>query len=193
MQYKILIQLTLLAIIILISYIFFKSYFFLSTKEQINTLSIQAKEEGIKSSDTVKNISYISEDDNGNKYSIESEFADIDSNKSNLIMMKNVTATIHLINSIPIIIQSKNANYNNITYDTKFFNDVVMTHDYHIATSNNLDLEFKKNLITISDNVIYNNLSPAMEADKIEVDLVTKNFEIVMNNKKKLVKIKSIN
>tara|TARA_B110000971_G_C20013882_1_gene502933 strand:- start:895 stop:1476 length:582 start_codon:yes stop_codon:yes gene_type:complete len=193
MQYKILIQLTLLAIIILISYIFFKSYFFLSTKEQINTLSIQAKEEGIKSSDTVKNISYISEDDNGNKYSIESEFADIDSNKSNLIMMKNVTATIHLINSIPIIIQSKNANYNNITYDTKFFNDVVMTHDYHIATSNNLDLEFKKNLITISDNVIYNNLSAAMEADKIEVDLITKNFEIVMNNKKKLVKIKSIN
>ena len=193
MQYKILIQLTLLAIIILISYIFFKSYFFLSTKEQINTLSIQAKEEGIKSSDTVKNISYISEDDNGNKYSIESEFADIDSNKSNLIMMKNVTATIHLINSIPIIIQSKNANYNNITYDTKFFNDVVMTHDYHIATSNNLDLEFKKNLITISDNVIYNNLSAAMEADKIEVNLITKNFEIVMNNKKKLVKIKSIN
>lgn len=193
MQYKILIQLTLLAIIILISYIFFKSYFFLSTKEQINTLSIQAKEEGIKSSDTVKNISYISEDDNGNKYSIESEFADIDSNKSNLIMMKNVTATIYLVNSIPIIIQSKNAHYNNMTYDTKFFNDVVMTHDYHIATSNNLDLEFKKNLITISDNVIYNNLSAAMEADKIEVDLITKNFEIVMNNKKKLVKIKSIN
>ena len=142
MQYKILIQLTLLAIIILISYFFFKSYFFLSTKDQINTLSIQTKEVGIKSSDTVKNISYISEDDNGNKYSIESEFADIDSNKSNLIMMKNVTATINLVNSIPIIIQSKNANYNNITYDTKFFNDVVMTHDYHIATSNNLDLEF---------------------------------------------------
>ena len=60
---------------------------FLSTKEQINTLSIQTKEGGIKSSDTVKNISYISEDDNGNKYSIESEFADIDSNKSNLIMI----------------------------------------------------------------------------------------------------------
>jgi|TARA_B110000114_G_scaffold176012_1_gene206187 hypothetical protein len=193
MQYKILIQLTLLAIIILISYIFFKSYFFLSTKEQINTLSIQTKEGGIKSSDTVKNISYISEDDNGNKYSIESEFADIDSNKSNLIMMKNVTATIYLVNSIPIIIQSKNAHYNNMTYDTKFFNDVVMTHDYHIATSNNLDLEFKKNLITISDNVIYNNLSAAMEADKIEVDLITKNFEIIMNNKKELVKIKSIN
>tara|TARA_B100000780_G_scaffold187664_1_gene131875 strand:- start:2412 stop:2993 length:582 start_codon:yes stop_codon:yes gene_type:complete len=193
MQYKILIQLTLLAIIILISYFFFKSYFFLSTKDQINTLSIQTKEVGIKSSDTVKNISYISEDDNGNKYSIESEFADIDSNKSNLIMMKNVTATINLVNSIPIIIQSKNANYNNITYDTKFFNDVVMTHDYHIATSNNLDLEFKKNLITISDNVIYNNLSAAMEADKIEVDLITKKFEIIMNNKKELVKIKSIN
>ena len=131
--------------------------------------------------------------DNGNKYSIESEFADIDSNKSNLIMMKNVTATIYLVNSIPIIIQSKNAHYNNMTYDTKFFNDVVMTHDYHIATSNNLDLEFKKNLITISDNVIYNNLSAAMEADKIEVDLITKNFEIIMNNKKELVKIKSIN
>ena len=193
MQYKILIQLTLLAIIILISYFFFKFYFFLSTKDQINTLSIQTKEVGIKSSDTVKNISYISEDDNGNKYSIESEFADIDSNKSNLIMMKNVTATINLVNSIPIIIQSKNANYNNITYDTKFFNDVVMTHDYHIATSNNLDLEFKKNLITISDNVIYNNLSAAMEADKIEVDLITKKFEIIMNNKKELVKIKSIN
>jgi lipopolysaccharide export system protein LptA len=68
-----------------------------------------------------------------------------------------------------------------------------MTHHIHAITSDNLDLSFDENLATISDNVIYKNLNTRMQADKIEIDLITKNSKIFMNDKLKKVKIININ
>jgi lipopolysaccharide export system protein LptA len=66
-----------------------------------------------------------------------------------------------------------------------------MKYDTHKIESDSLDLYFNKNLVTISGNVIYNSLNTKMKSDKVEFDLITKNFKIFMNDKKKLVKIKN--
>ena len=68
-----------------------------------------------------------------------------------------------------------------------------MSHQIHVITSDNLDLLFEVSLATISNNVIYKNLNTRMQADKIEIDLITKNSKIFMDNKTDKVKIVNIN
>ena len=55
-----------------------------------------------------------------------------------------------------------------------------------------MDLLFKDNLATISNNVVYKNLNTQLYADKIEMDLITKNSKIFMKNKSEKVKVVSI-
>jgi lipopolysaccharide export system protein LptA len=107
--------------------------------------------------------------------------------------MENVEATIRSLNSDPIIIYSDNALYNKFNYDTNFYKNVMVSYGIHKITSDNLDLIFKKNLVTITNNVIYKNLNTKLEADKIEVDLITKNSKVFMNDKSKKVNIIKLN
>ena len=48
-------------------------------------------------------------------------------------------------------------------------------------------------MATITNNVIYKNLNTKMFADKIEINLITKNSKIFMNSGSKKVKIVRIN
>ena len=56
-----------------------------------------------------------------------------------------------------------------------------------------LDLFFGNNLATLTNNITYKNLNTTLQADKIEIDLITKNSKIFMKNKNKKVKIININ
>ena len=144
-------------------------------------------------SNLIENIKYTSVDKEGNGYIITSKTGELDYNQPELILMKNVIATINLNNSVPIIISADNAIYNNINYDTNFYENVVVTYNDHFISSDNLDLIFEKNLATISNNIIYKNLNTKLQADKVEIDLITKNSKIFMNDKTKKIKIMSIN
>lgn len=191
MEFKTYLQLFLFLVIILISFFFFNSYFVKNAVEE-NKISLLKKEKvNDANSNIIENVGYKSEDNDGNKFTIKSEFADLNTNENNLIIMKNVKASLELKNSVPVTIYSKNAHYNNKTFDTNFFDDVIMKYDTHKIESDSLDLYFNKNLVTISGNVIYNSLNTKMKSDKVEFDLITKNFKIFMNDKKKLVKIKN--
>ena len=107
--------------------------------------------------------------------------------------MKDVMATINSNNLNSIKISSDNAIYNSVNYHTNFYNNVLMTYEEHNITSNNLDLLFEKNLVTITNDVVYNNLNTKLIADKIEIDLITKNSKIFMSKSSDKVKIVSIN
>ena len=194
MHQKTLIQLLLLLSILVISFIFYKTYF---SKKNIVSKKIDIIEDKKKQfktkSNLIENIKYTSVDKEGNGYIITSKTGELDYNQPELILMKNVIATINLHNSVPIIISADNAIYNNINYDTNFYENVVVTYNDHFISSDNLDLIFEKNLATISNNIIYKNLNTKLQADKVEIDLITKNSKIFMNDKTKKIKIMSIN
>ena len=122
-----------------------------------------------------------------------SKKGEFDNKNTNIILMENVEATIRSLNSDPIIIYSDNALYNKFNYDTNFYKNVMVSYGIHKITSDNLDLIFEKNLLTITNNVIYKNLNTKLEADKIEVDLITKNSKVFMNDKSKKVNIIKLN
>ena len=88
-----------------------------------------------------------------------------------------------------IFIESNYAIYNKQNYDTNFSDNVIINHLTHKATGNNLDLSFRNNIATMSDEIVYTNVNTILNADRLEIDLITKNSKIFMNNKNEKIKI----
>ncbi len=154
----------------------------------VDTERNQNKESKKKSS-IIKNIKYTSSDNEGNKYEIIAKLGEVDFNNQEIINMQNVKAIIALKDSEVIIINSDFAKYNTKNYDTQFSENVLMTYDEHIIRSKNLDLFFEKHIAQAMNNLVYENNTSRLRADKIEIDLITKNSKIFMYNKKKKIKI----
>ena len=77
----------------------------------------------------------------------KSDEGSIDENNSEIILMKNVTANIILADGSIIYISSKEAKYNNKTYNTNFIKSVKLDFLDHNLFSQNLDLIFDRNKI----------------------------------------------
>ena len=194
MQKKLFLQIFLLLIILLISITFFRIYFGNNIADRpLDNNKIKSDNLPKKESNLIYNIQYLSKDKEGNSYIINSKFGEVDGDKQEIVYLKKVTATISLKNSEPINIYADNAVYNNINYNTNFYENVSVVYSEHHITSDNLDLDFKKNLATIFNNISYKNLNTKLQADKIEINLITKNSKIFMFNKSKKVKIVSLN
>ena len=81
------------------------------------------------------------------------------------------------------------AKYNKTNYETNFKEDVLLTYLVHRITSQNLDLSFENNLATIYNKIVYDNNNAKLSADILEIDLITKNSKIFMDNEYKKIKI----
>tara|TARA_B100000475_G_C14962328_1_gene300440 strand:+ start:350 stop:940 length:591 start_codon:yes stop_codon:yes gene_type:complete len=192
MSKKFFLQIILFSFIILI----IGGTFYYINKEKKNNqeLSIVETEknqnkETKKKSSIIKNIKYTSADSEGNKYEIIAKLGEVDLNNQEIINMQNVKAIIALKDSQIIKINSDFAKYNTKNYDTQFSENVLMTYDEHIIRSQNLDLFFEKHIAQAMNNLVYENNTSRLRADKIEIDLITKNSKIFMYNKKKKIKI----
>ena len=189
---KTLIQFLLL--LLLLSIVAYTFFFYFYKKENLKENKVQISksaepEINDETASLIKGISYSFNDPNGNSYQILSEFGKIDLDKPESIFMTNVVATIKLNDSNPITIVSKFANYNKTNHETNFFENVELTYEEHMATSQNLDLLFKNNLISMYNNIIYKKPSTMLTADRLEIDLITKNSKIFMDNEYKKIKI----
>jgi hypothetical protein len=185
---KIITQLFLVIIILIISFIFQQKYFNKNNKEILKDSS----DVDLKSSEEnsfIEAFSYTTEDVKGNKYTIESKNANYEDNNSEAIIMTEVLATIDLVNSENIEIYAKKALYNTLNHDTNFSNGVLINYSNHNIESGNLDLSFDKKIAFIYKNIIYKNLTTTLRADKIEIDLITKDSKVFMYNKSKNIKI----
>ena len=193
MQKKTFLQLILLGIILIISFSVYKMYFqnkVLTTTEEND--DIKEKEPDVSELNLINDLKYIAQGNNGEEYIIYSKYGELIESEPNLILMKKVVAIFNSNNSAPVKISADNALYNKLSYDTNFYDNVVVVYNENIITSDNIDLSIKENLAIISNNIIYKNLNTKLEADKIEINLTTKDSKIFMNNDSKKVKIESL-
>ena len=102
---------------------------------------------------------------------------------------------------------SKFANFNTVTFETTFIDDVkviraneiitgdelylVLDHDEE-NSDNTTQLSKEKNLIRMSYNIFFKKPGYTLKADILEIDLTTKNTKIYMNNNSKKVKVTSL-
>ena len=95
-------------------------------------------------------------------------------------------AYIYLKDKNPVLITSKYALYNSINYETYFSENVILTFEINKLTSENLDFSFEKNIANAYNNVIYSNPDITSYADKLEIDLITKDSRIFMDDDSKV-------
>ena len=187
------IQLVLVIVCILSTYFvyekFFKNKSFVQDENEINLKSqnmlISESDEKIKSVEKeinlISNLKYKSFDAMGNEYLINSKSAELSSKDDELIKLIDVSAKIILKKRSPILIESDYALHNKNVFDTKFFGNVNVTHEDLKIFSENLDLMYNSNFVSLYNiKEIYNN-NIQLNADRIEFDILTKNVSINMN------------
>jgi len=137
----------------------------------------------------IKNLKYVSKDNMGNEYVIESKYSEFNQDTDDVINMREVTAKIIMVNSEPIFITSDFAKYNNKNYETIFIGNVLIIHLDNKITCENFSISIENNLAHASEDVIFENSKGKLMTDIIEFDLITKNSKIFMNDENKKVMI----
>ena len=190
MKHKTIIQFIFGAFFLIILCSFYFKYFS-SNKQSSITKKINDNSKSLESKgNLIKDMKYENTDISGNKYFIYSEYGKIDVNNPNIILMKNVFAKVEIFKKDTIYINSFSAKYNLINYETNFNKDVELKYLDHVIFTENMDLSFQKNFAWLYTDVVYKSPDYELFADKIEIDLITKNSKIYTNNSNKVKIIK---
>ncbi len=197
MNRSLIIQISILGMILVISYFAF-TYINKNSNDDLIENSIQKKENQIISKVKVDNddtetnkiidLSYKSNDEKGNIYQINSTSGSISGADENILILENVNAEISIFNYGIFFIKSDKAKYNRLTLDTHFFNNVNLNYLNHIVESEDLFLKYMDKEIKILNSVKYKNNENLLEADKVDLDLASKTSKIYMKDKNKKVK-----
>ena len=193
MDKKTYIQISLIiSVLIIVSCVYF-FYFKNAEKKIVKTVEQTDGQQVVKGSDDlITDMTYLSEDNKGNKYEIKSEYSVISPKASNLIIMDKVKAIIYLTNGEKIFISSDKANYKETNNDTTFNGSVQMIYSEHVVNADSLDLSFKNSLATLYNNVKYKSELSTLSADKVLIDFLNKNTKIEMNDANNKVLVRSL-
>lgn len=185
-------QFFLFSLIILISLVFYNTYFKSPTDQKFNDLTEKDETKPVGENNVIKNLKYDVKFDDNSKYSISSKISEItNTNDNEIVLMNDVTAKFNDGKNPTIYITSDTATFNNSTFNTTFETNVRVEYIENVITSDNLDLDFKKNNVYIYNNVLYEGLTGLMKTDNILINLFTKDAEIFMSSPAKKVEISS--
>jgi len=203
------IQLLLFFILIILgSYVF---YNFSKNKEE-NNLNILKKNENnnidekklSSNQNIIENIRYQSSNFRGDTFEILAKYGETFLENPNQMKLTKVNSNILFKNGEIINLKSNFADFNTLTFETTFFENVSIIKKNEIINgdklyfimeaSNNISdsiNEKEENIIRLTGNVIYKKPGYTAKADIIEIDLVTKNLIIEMTKKTDRVVINS--
>ena len=189
---KKIIQFVLLLILIFLIFVFYNEYF----KEKKEPI-IQQKfpEESVISqadNNLIQNLEYEINIKKDNNYKLSSEKSEIFYKDSvELIKMYNVKAIFTDKNNTQIIVKSDEAIYNNDNYNTIFEKNITIIYLDNIIYGDKLNLDLERNSLIIYGNVKYEGVNGNLIADNIELDLISRQINIFMNQENKKVIINS--
>ena len=209
---KLLFQITLLSLLVIISFIFYNQYLKETKIVEINNNEetkiqdnknedsnkidenkLSNKEDNRNKENLIKNLKYSVELVDSGKYEISSNLSQLVvlENGMEVIYMKDVSAIFTDKNNKKVFINSNNAEFNSENYDTLFSGNIIIKYEDNLITSEKLHFNFIENNILVYENVIYTGLNGKIQTDNIKINLLSKNIEIFMNEKSKNVKIMS--
>jgi LPS export ABC transporter protein LptC len=183
-------QVVMVLLIIIISFWFYLKYFTKNFEDVKQAPAVEKKDENQNSTSTyIDDINYVSTDAKGNKYQITAKQAEIKVENSDVMFLRDVVAFIFIKDSDTVKITSNFGKYNSIDYGTIFSENVIVIYPGHKIIGEYLDFSFVSNLGTFTTNVFYTGEKTNIFADKIEMNLTTKDTKIFMNNTGKKVLI----
>ena len=119
------------------------------------------------------------------KYFIPAQKKINQNNKLNILKTHNFGGSV---NNFPF---TDSNNTCGVIYLIRDPRSVAVSYAYHanISFEKSVDLLFNENLALLYDNIIYTSSKTKLFADRLEIDLITKNSKISMNNKNKKIKM----
>ena len=195
---KNIIQIILVIFLTVLSIFFYQKYLVTNNenkkllKKEMNTQTTNKQlilEEKKNIENEIENLRYTSEDLLGNKYIIDAETAQVEEGKVNQVKLFVVTAKIIQKDDSIIYINSNFADYDRLNNNTIFKNDVNVRYGDQSIDADIINFNFLDNLIEIEENVLYKNNNAEVNADKIEIDMVSKKLKISMKKQEDKVEI----
>ena len=191
MIFKKVIQILIILLIILISYLVLNIYFF--DKKDISDLDLNEnlviEEDNLNLDNVMENLEYKSSDKSGNNYIIKAKKGKINLEKENLLILEDVYGEIKLVGKSTIYIYSNFAQYNRNNFDTNFYQNVLVNFEDKRFNCDNLDLFFKDNFGSMYNNIIFVDENTQINADQVNMNLLNGDINIKMFQEEKKIKI----
>ena len=153
-----------------------KDYKLSSDKKDNNKLSKNVK-------NLTKEIEYVTTNKSGDILKILAESGKTNANNNDILELENVNGTIAPNNKSEIEITSDFANFNYSNQNSKFYRNVIIKYENKEIVSDNLDIIMKENIVIAYGNVKVNSDKGKMKAEKITLDIITKDIKINSENK----------
>ena len=191
MIFKKVIQILIILLIILISYLVLNIYFF--DKKDISDLDLNEnlviEEDNLNFDNVMENLEYKSSDKSGNNYIIKAKKGKVNLEKENLFILEDVYGEIKLVGKSTIYIYSNFAQYNRNNFDTRFYQNVLVNYEDKRFNCDNLDLFFKDNFGSMYNNIVFVDENTQINADQVNMNLLNGDINIKMFQEEKKIKI----
>lgn len=191
MIFKKVIQILIILLIILISYLVLNIYFF--DKKDISDLylneNLVIEEDNLNFDNVMENLEYKSSDKSGNNYIIKAKKGKVNLEKENLLILEDVYGEIKLVGKSTIYIYSNFAQYNRNNFDTRFYQNVLVNFEDKRFNCDNLDLFFKDNFGSMYNNIVFVDENTQINADQVNINLLNGDINIKMFQEEKKIKI----
>ena len=191
MIFKKVIQILIILLIILISYLVLNIYFF--DKKDISDLDLNEnlvlEEDNLNFDNVMENLEYKSSDKSGNNYIIKAKKGKVNLEKENLLILEDVYGEIKLVGKSTIYIYSNFAQYNRNNFDTRFYQNVLVNYEDKRFNCDNLDLFFKDNFGSMYNNIVFVDENTQINADQVNINLLNGDINIKMFQEEKKIKI----
>ena len=135
-----------------------------------------------------KEIEYITSNKNGDIFKILAKFGKTSLESSDTLDLERVNGAITSIERSDIFITSDYAKYNYTTQNSKFYDNVIIKYENKIITCDNFDLNISEDIAVAYSKVIVKDDVSIMRAQKITIDIITKDIFINSNKKVKIIK-----
>ncbi len=190
MIFKKVIQILIILLIILISYLVLNIYFF--DKKDISDLDLNEnlviEEDNLNFDNVMENLEYKSSDKSGNNYIIKAKKGKVNLEKENLLILEDVYGEIKLVGKSTIYIYSNLAQYNRNNFDTRFYQNVLVNFEDKRFNCDNLDLFFKDNFGSMYNNIVFVDENTQINADQVNMNLLNGDINIKMFQEEKKIK-----
>jgi len=180
-----------ISLLLLACLLMFFTYFFSLEKKQPSTnldqiKTIEPNEQKEKILNTFLDVQYGGFDKNGNRFVIDSKYADFEIDRPNIIRMEQVLYTFYFKDGTNLTIVSDYGIYNNVTDDMEFAENVKMNYLENILFSEKVNFFNVKNELLIEGNVKTKSPEGELQADKLDFNLDSKKLKVSMYNDKKV-------
>lgn len=154
-------------------------YFFYFNKDKVENIEVEnVKTAEDETSNVFNDIEYSGFDLNGNRYYLFSSEAIFDSEKPEIVNMKDVLARFTFKDGSILIVRSKTGLFNNKSLDMFFTENVNSEYNKHKLYSNNIDYLNTKSLLKVYGNVKGSGPKGKINAENLNFDLKNKTLDI---------------